>query len=339
MDNTFARYLALLETVPRAGKRSTTEIAARLTGKGFKTHPRMIQRDLQLLMKAFPIECDDRSKPYGWRWRQDARPVQLPHLTTPQALSFHLVEAYLRDLFPAQVLDELRPYFAESRRLLDEASTRTPAGRWPSRVRVQAPEMPLRPAPIKPAVHAAVTDALLLGRQLEIHHVRKAGTAEAKHRIHPLGLIQHGRMLYLSARYYDFPDARLVAVHRISHARLLEDPVDPPKGYSLDGWLATGVMGFGGSGAPMAVRLEFTRGAGDHLLESPLADDQLVTDSGDGRLTVSATVQNTERLRWWLLGFGEHVKVLAPKALRDDVAARLRSAAAHYGAKGERTPS
>jgi predicted DNA-binding transcriptional regulator YafY len=335
MDKTFARYLALLETIPRSGKRSTTEIAERLAAKGFKTYPRMVQRDLQLLSSEFQIECDDRSKPFGWRWRQDARALSLPGMTTSQALSFHLVEAYLRNLFPAQVLDELRPYFAESKRLLDDVSRRTPLGRWPARVRVQTPEMPLRPAEIKPAVHAAVTDALLLGRQLEIHYVKKAGTGEAKHRIHPLGLIQHGRVLYLSARYYEFETARLVAVHRISRATVLEAAVDPPKDYSLDGWIASGVLGFGGSGKPMRVKLEFSEGAGNHLLESPLAEDQVPEIADDERLTLSATVRDTERLRWWLMGFGPRVKVLAPKALRDDVAARLQAASRQYAARAE----
>jgi predicted DNA-binding transcriptional regulator YafY len=330
MDKTFARYLALLETIPRSGKRSTTEIAERLAAKGFKTYPRMVQRDLQLLAEAFQIECDDRSKPFGWRWRQDARAISLPGMTTSQALSFHLVEAYLRNLFPAQVLDELRPYFEQSRRLLDDASSRTPLGRWPTRVRVEMPEMPLRPATIKPAVHQAVTDALLLGRQLQIVFRPKGKDSDATHRIHPLGLIQHGRVLYLSARYYEYEKPRLVAVHRIVRATMLDEEVDPPRGYSLDGWLASGVMGFGGSGKPMQVKLEFSEGAGNHLLESPLAEDQQASVVDESTVALSATVQDTERLRWWLLGFGPRVKVLAPRALRTDVAGRLRTAAKHY---------
>jgi predicted DNA-binding transcriptional regulator YafY len=72
------------------------------------------------------------------------------------------------------------------------------------------------------------------------------------------------------------------------------------------------VLGFGGSAAPTRVRLAFRDGAGDHLLESPLADDQQATRGPDGTLRVTATVQDTERLRWWLLGFGARVAVLGP---------------------------
>jgi predicted DNA-binding transcriptional regulator YafY len=78
------------------------------------------------------------------------------------------------------------------------------------------------------------------------------------------------------------------------------------------------------------VKLEFSEGAGNHLLESPLAEDQQARVIDKSTVALSATVQDTERLRWWLLGFGPRVKVLAPRALRTDVAGRLRTAAKHY---------
>ena len=43
---------------------------------------------------------------------------------------------------------------------------------------------------------------------------------------------------------------------------------------------------------------------------SPLADSQWVE--------VSATVADTDQLRWWLLGFGNQVEVLEPVELREE---------------------
>jgi len=51
---------------------------------------------------------------------------------------------------------------------------------------------------------------------------------------------------------------------------------------------------------------------GKHLYETPLSDDKSITEIGDGRMMVKATVLNTEELRWWLLGFGRHVEVVSP---------------------------
>ena len=52
-------------------------------------------------------------------------------------------------------------------------------------------------------------------------------------------------------------------------------------------------------------------------------------------MLVTATVRDTEQLHWWLLGFGDLVKVLAPPALHDEIALTLRSASAAYGARHE----
>lgn len=45
---------------------------------------------------------------------------------------------------------------------------------------------------------------------------------------------------------------------------------------------------------------------------------------------VLRSVRDTEQLRGWLLGFGGKVEVIAPAALRRDIASRLRAAAKRY---------
>jgi predicted DNA-binding transcriptional regulator YafY len=330
MDSTFPRLYALLQCIPRTGKVGTSELVRRLQARGFKAYPRMVQRDLQLLAGYRLVDCDGQNTHYGWRWPAGAQNLPLAGMTAPQALSFHLVESYLRDLMPAPVLKDLRPWFEEARRTLADLSRAGVHGRWPERIRVHQPDMPLVPPKVSRAVHDAVTEALLLGRQLRVTYRNRGRGKDWTHPVHPLGLVQHGRVHYLVARFYDYDDLRLLALHRMPKAELLEDDAAAPAGFSLDAWLESGAMGFGGSGRRMRVRLEFSGGAGNHLLESPLAADQKSVEHGDGRVTVSANVQDTERLRWWLLGFGENVKVLAPKALRGDMARRLEAASAGY---------
>jgi predicted DNA-binding transcriptional regulator YafY len=43
-----------------------------------------------------------------------------------------------------------------------------------------------------------------------------------------------------------------------------------------------------------------------------------------------ATVENMTELRWWLLGFGELVEVLAPADLGDEFRERAMAMAARY---------
>jgi len=68
-----------------------------------------------------------------------------------------------------------------------------------------------------------------------------------------------------------------------------------------------------------------------HLKESPLADDQVVETLADGRESITATVSNTERLRWWILSYGPYMEVLRPKDLRQEVGHKIRSTKLLYG--------
>jgi predicted DNA-binding transcriptional regulator YafY len=66
------------------------------------------------------------------------------------------------------------------------------------------------------------------------------------------------------------------------------------------------------------------------LLGSPLSVDQVLTALDDERVLVRATVDNTAELRWWLLGFGDFVEVLAPADLREEFRTRAVAMAARY---------
>ena len=52
---------------------------------------------------------------------------------------------------------------------------------------------------------------------------------------------------------------------------------------------------------------------------------------------MSATVQDTAELRWWLLGYGDKVEVLSPAFLRDEFRAIADRLGQTYGAT-EATP-
>jgi predicted DNA-binding transcriptional regulator YafY len=61
-----------------------------------------------------------------------------------------------------------------------------------------------------------------------------------------------------------------------------------------------------------------------------LSADQVITELDDERVLVRATVENTAALRWWLLGFGEFIEVLAPADLREEFGARAAAMATMY---------
>src|SRR5690606_23775007 len=161
--------------------------------------------------------------------------LSLPEMDWPEALSFRLLEDYLAGLLPDSIAEHLEPHFDQARRKLDSQFRAAPIRRWPEKVRVISPNQPLLSPAIKRAVHRAVSEALLEERQLDLTYRSVGSTAAQKYRIHPLGLVLEGNVLYLVARFFDYDDARTLAMHRIERATMLDEPGLAPPGFTLSG--------------------------------------------------------------------------------------------------------
>ncbi len=84
MGATIVRQWLILTMLPRRPRRiDTGTLERKLRERGIVVHRRTIQRDLLELAQVFPIVADERAKPFGWRWSDDAvfigeLPVLLP---------------------------------------------------------------------------------------------------------------------------------------------------------------------------------------------------------------------------------------------------------------------
>ena len=305
----------------------------RLENYGHKVSARTVQRDLESLTIPFGLECDNRNKPYGWYWANENKRITVPGMDASQALSLRLLQIYLIDLLPESTVQELRPYFEEASSKLNQHYGNTAVQRWLDKVAIVPAAQPLLPPPVKRAVHDAVTQGLLSERQLDIKYTIPGGKQTKSATVHPLGLVQHGVVHYLVATFLEYDDPRMLPLHRIRSATLLDSPSSTPPGFTLKGYIAQGAFGFGpqsGNTKPIRLVAVFGPQSGAHLLESPLSTDQTVQELADGRLRVTASVPHTERLIWWLLSFGPFVNVEKPLTLRSEVASRLRDGAAQY---------
>jgi len=105
-------------------------------------------------------------------------------------------------------------------------------------------------------------------------------------------------------------------LHRIESARVLDDAASTPRGFDLEAYAHSGVFGFMDNG-PIKLVMRMELGAAEHLHETPLSTDQIITaDRKPGWVHIEATVRDNSQLQWWLRGFGREVEVLAPAALR-----------------------
>lgn len=324
------RQWNMLRLVPRYPQKITVQnIGSDLRAEGFEVTERTIQRDLMEMSVIFPLQCDDREKPYGWSWQRDAASFDLPGLTVSEALTLAMVEKYLGNLLPIPMLDQMQGFFKAARHRLDTEPKPHRCRAWLNKVQAVAPAQPLLPPKVDTEVQRVISEALLKELQVRIQYRRRDQSVSAEYRVHPLALVQRGPMLYICCRFADYEDVRTLAIHRISSAILLNERAEYPRGFSLEQTVDLGIWNFG-EGRKIQFEAIFLPQSGSHLFETPLSTDQAIEELADGKWRVTATVADTPQLHWWLLGFGAGVKVIAPRPLREAIAEAARDMAKQY---------
>ena len=295
----------LMRRIPRGRKVTAGELHQQLKDAGIERELRTIQRQLEMLSEHFEIERDDRSKPYGYRWLEQAKALAMPNLTPQESLLLQLAEEHLKNLLPPRLMKSMDAFFSQARRNLGSESTARLEREWPGKVRVVATSQPLLPPKIVPGVFEAVSEALYANRWLTLDYQNSAGKRRSI-TVMPLGLAQQGPRLYLVCRFDGFNNERSLALHRIRKAEASTLTFERPAEFNLQKYDDDGRFGFG-EGHRVQLRFRITKDAGLHLTESPLSTDQQYVEAQDGWLEIIATVVDSAMLDWWLRGFGKAV--------------------------------
>jgi predicted DNA-binding transcriptional regulator YafY len=329
--DTLFRQWTLLQHVPRSpGSIGTAALAARLEESGYRVDVRTIQRDLVKLSTVFPLSAREEGRASRWFWSRDARIMDLPGMDMPTALAFRLAKEYLTPLLPKTILQHLNRHFRRAEELLTSQRTNR-LGLWPEKVCAITRGPALLQPVIQAGVQAAVEQALLDDRQLQVVYRSKDANDAKRYVVHPCGLVLRDGMMYLIATLKDYTDLRHLALHRMTAAQMLDRPVRRPKGFGLRRYVREEqFFGYPLQGAVVQFDVLLESKAAVHLSERPLSRNQTLTMWQDGRTRLQATVKDTLELRWWLLGFGDKVEVLGPKALREEFAVITQRAAAQY---------
>lgn len=331
---TMLRHWTLLRAVPRHPRKADARsLTAHLTAAGFAVSKRTVERDLVKLGTLFPLVSDEAPTGRGWSWMRDADVFDVPGMDPEAALTFQILQRFATHLLPRSVLRRLEPQLRQSEAVLEALSPEAGPRAWPGRIRVLPRTIDLYAPTVATDVIEVVYRALLEGRRLEAdYRPRVAGGDTVKtYEINPLGLVFRDQVAYLVCTMWDYGDIRQLALHRFERARLLDRPRTEPEAFDLDAYIAEGHFHIRESGERLALRARFAADAAYHLHETPLAADQTLTPLDDGRVELTGTVQDTAQLRWWLLGFGSGVEVIAPAALRAEFRLEVERLAALYG--------
>lgn len=331
LQDALSRQWLMLQWIPRYPRKITArELVERLRAEDQIVTKRTVERDLAALSDVFPLASDDRSKPFGWSWQKEAPQFSLPGMSPLQAMVLTLAHTHLNSLLPAHLLEPLGPYFAQADNTLRHTFGKRGLANWNQRVAVVHPTQPLLAPKTNDNVLAVVHAAVAQARQVALCYHSRSAAMTLSYRVHPLGLIYRGTLGYLVCTIGDYTDPRLLALHRITSVHLLDEAANGPKGFNLQAYAHSGVLGFMDNG-PIKLVLRMQGPAAEHLYDTPLSEDQvIVNDERKGWLRIAATVDDTSQLRWWLLGFGDQAHVLAPGSLAAALSTDFRSAIALY---------
>lgn len=330
-SDTLSRQWLLLQRIPRYPHKTTAgELTEQIRAEGHDVSKRTVERDLASLSDVFPLISDERVKPFGWSWQKDAPQFSLPGMSPLQAMVLNLARTHLNPLLPAHLLEPLRPYFKQADATLRQILGKRGVSDWNKRVAVVQPTQPLLPPKVNESALAVVHEALARQRQVDLLYRSHSADGRMRYRVHPLGLVFRGVVVYLVGTIGEYRDPRSLALHRVEHAQMLDAAAVTPKGFELCEFVNSGAFGFHESGSiDLVLRIEAP--AATHLYETPLSESQaIVRDERDGWVRVSACVLDTSQLRWWLLAFGEQLEVIAPQDLRKEIRESLQRAHQNY---------
>jgi predicted DNA-binding transcriptional regulator YafY len=329
--NAIVRQWEMLKLLPSKGPGVTVKtLVEQLTCKGYIVHRRTIERDLVTLSTMFSIVCNDKGTPSGWHW-MPGESADLPSLSIADAVSLQLVEELVRPLLPSAVLESLEPRLRQARTSLEAMAEVNKRARWIDKVRHVSPTMPLLPPCVDAGILETLQEALLLERQVDVLYLSPQSDAPLELRLHPLGLVQRGPIGYLVATAFQYSDVRLYAVHRFQQAVPTREPIQTPREFSLDDFIAEGSLHFG-DGKRIKFEAIVSEGLLAILAETPLSIDQKISSKA-GQIRVKATLIDSWQLTWWILSYGPALEILRPSGLRKRISEQLNEAASLYSSE------
>jgi predicted DNA-binding transcriptional regulator YafY len=331
---TLIRVFDLLRLLPKHGAGITAgDIHDELLRHGYEIEKRTVERDLRMLQSAFPdyIRCDDRTKPFGWRW-QRGRELCITNIQPPEALALRIIEETVSSVLPAGLLELLSPRFTQARLTLQppEQDLSAPAANLVYRT---SPAGNVRLPHVSQEILLGTLEALLAHEQIDAVCRQREGSDTCRMTLNPAAVVMHGTGAKLLAFAAGSHTPELIALHRLIQVECTHQPTEPlPPSFVIEKFIAE-TAAEGAEISPLPARISLVASIDDRLhedlLDAPLSDDQQMQQY-NGNWRLQATLEPNSQFRSWVLQQGSAIRIEQPPELRMLIAAELTKAAAAY---------
>jgi predicted DNA-binding transcriptional regulator YafY len=183
--------------------------------------------------------------------------------------------------------------------------------------------------PVTPAWFEIVGIALMQRKRLQIQYFTRTRNESNRREISPQRIVHYRNAWYLDAWCHRSDALRIFALDAIQEAHLLGSIADEVPTDELDREVAAGYGIFRGQQLQWAV-LHFSADAARWVSAEVWHPQQQGKTLEDGSFELRVPYSASPELEMDILRHAEHVRVIAPDALRDQIARRLRNAAQSY---------
>lgn len=293
-------------------------IHQRVINQGIEADIRTVQRDLKELSQKYPhVRSRKENKANVW-WAEKSL-SRLSMLPT-DAMNLVMIMDHAARFGMAAQVEKLAPIREYARSLLKgKHLDQDYSGKVISNTRF----VTLEAGAVKPEVLEILQQALLDESSVEVSYLKRGASAPKSLLLRPLGLSYQDSNIYLSCVFRGLPPGNIAALplHRFISARTTFEDLPAPPDYDINSVAAQRSLVNLKSDQPVRLELRVSPTLCERLQENALAADQHLHADADGWWRLSANLYLSQGLELWLLGQGEHVEVLEPASLREQMRA------------------
>jgi len=302
-------------------------IRQRVANQGLNVSVKTIQRDMLDLELKYP---QVRSKPKGkanlwWAEKSLSRLYMLP----TDAMNLVMIMNHAARFGMAAQVQKLAPIRDYAASLL---KGNRPAEDCSGKVISNTRFIVLEPSLVNPQVLEVIQQALLDGTSIKALYLKRGANEPRQLHLKPLGLSYQDSNIYLSCIFKGLPKGQVAALplHRFQSAKATWDNLEAPGDFDIDSNEARRSLISQKSELPVRLKLRISQALYERLDENALTTDQQLQPEANGWWLMTGHLHLSQGLDLWLLSQGEHLEVIEPIELREQVATSAKRMAALY---------
>ncbi|GLZ88084.1 hypothetical protein Pres01_41350 [Metapseudomonas resinovorans] len=329
MEQLYRRDLILGLLPNKENALDSSAVLQRVTNQGIDVDIRTIQRDLRELELKYPhVHSRAKGKGKAKLWWAEKSLSRLSMLPTDAMNLVMIMDHAARFGMEAQV-QKLTPIREYAKSLLKGAR---PAQDCSGKIISNTRFVTLAPSTVKPEVLEVIQQALLDGGTVRAQYVKRRAQEPKELHLKPLGLSYQDSNIYLSCIFNGLPQGSIAALplHRFLAARATVEELPAPKDYDINSVSAQKSLVSLKTDNPVQLKLRVSQTLHERLQENALTSDQHLEPTANGWWLMTGSLHLSQGLDLWLLSQGEHLEILEPTELREQIIATVTRVAMLY---------